>query len=84
MNPIIIRSRDFALVGRLREGYYLVNKVRNTFVLEVSMFDSLADRIRQDEHAEVNNTERIVRYLVIFVVTVLLFGGLYYGVKMLD
>ena len=48
------------------------------------MFDSLADRIRQDEHAEVNNTERIVRYLVIFVVTVLLFGGLYYGVKMLD
>ena len=48
------------------------------------MFDSLADRIRQDEHAEVNNTERIVRYLVILVVSVLLFGGLYYGVKMLD
>lgn len=48
------------------------------------MFDSLADRIRQDEHAEVNNTERIVRYVVILVVTVLLFGGLYYGVKMLD
>ena len=48
------------------------------------MFDSLADRIKQDEHAEVNNTERIIRYLVILLVSVLLFGGLYYGVKMLD
>lgn len=48
------------------------------------MFDSLADRIRQDEHAEVPNSERIVRYLVILVVSILLFGGLYYGVKMLD
>jgi len=48
------------------------------------MFDSLADRIRQDDNAEVNKTERIVRYLVILVVSVLLFGGLYYGVKMLD
>ena len=48
------------------------------------MFDSLADRIREDEHAQVNNRERIVRYIIIFVVSVLLFGGLYYGVKMLD
>jgi len=48
------------------------------------MFDSLADRIRQDDHAEVNNTERIIRYLIVLVVAVLLFGGLYYGVKMLD
>jgi hypothetical protein len=48
------------------------------------MFDTLADRIRQDEHAEVNNTERIIRYVVVFVVTVLLFGGLYFGVRMLE
>jgi hypothetical protein len=48
------------------------------------MFDSLADRIREDDHAAVNNTERYVRYLIVLVVAILLFGGLYYGVKMLD
>jgi len=48
------------------------------------VFDSLADRIRQDEHAEVNNTERAIRYLVVLVVSVLLFGGLYFGVRMLE
>ena len=48
------------------------------------MFDSLADRIREDEHSTVNNTERLVRWLVVAVVTILLFGGLYYGVRMLE
>lgn len=48
------------------------------------MFDSLADRIREDENAGVKNSDRIIRYLVILVVSLLLFGGLYYGVKMLD
>lgn len=47
------------------------------------MFDSLADRIREDEHKEVNSTERAIRLVVIVVVSVLLFGGLYYGVRML-
>ena len=47
------------------------------------MFDSLADRIREDEHKEVNNTERAVRWVVIAVVSVVIFGGLYYGVRML-
>ena len=48
------------------------------------MFDTLADRMRQDDNAEINNSERIIRYLIVLVVAVLLFGGLYYGVKMLD
>ncbi len=48
------------------------------------MFDSLADRIREDEQSQVNKSEKIIRYLIILVVSVLLFGGLYYGVKMLD
>jgi len=47
------------------------------------MFDSLADRIREDEHKEVNTTERIIRWAVISVVSVVVFGGLYYGVRML-
>jgi hypothetical protein len=48
------------------------------------MFDSLADRIREDEHSTVNNTERLIRWLVVALVTILLFGGLYYGVRMLE
>ena len=48
------------------------------------MFDSLADRIREDEHKEVTRTERIVRYLVIAVLSVVLFGGLYYVVQHLE
>lgn len=48
------------------------------------MFDSLADRIRQDEHAETNNTERIIRYVAVAVISLLLFGGLYFGVRMLE
>jgi Ni,Fe-hydrogenase I cytochrome b subunit len=48
------------------------------------MFDSLADRIRKDQHKEVNPTERIVRWVVVAVVSVLVFGGLYMGIRMLQ
>ena len=48
------------------------------------MFDSLADRIRQDEHNEVSNKERTMRYLLTTLVAVLLFGGLYFGIRMLE
>ena len=48
------------------------------------MFDSLADRIRADEHKETNSTERLVRWLVVGVVSVLVFGGLYLGVQLLQ
>ena len=48
------------------------------------MFDSLADRIREDEHKEVNNTERILRWVAITVVSIVVFGGLYYGVRMIE
>jgi len=48
------------------------------------MFDSLADRIKADEHAEVNSTERAIRWVVVALVSVLLFGGLYFGIRMLE
>ncbi len=47
------------------------------------MFDSLADRIREDEHKEVGNTERYIRYGAVLVISVLLFGSLYFGVRLL-
>ena len=48
------------------------------------MFDSLADRIREDEHKEVNATERILRWIAIAVISIVVFGGLYYGVRMMQ
>jgi hypothetical protein len=48
------------------------------------MFDSLADRIREDEHRSINNTERVIRWVVITVVSVAIFGGIYYGVRLLE
>jgi hypothetical protein len=48
------------------------------------MFDSLADQIKADEHKSVNQTERIVRWLVVAVLSILLFGGLYMGIRMLE
>jgi len=48
------------------------------------MFDSLADRIREDDHREVSNTERYIRWAAITVLSVVLFGGLYMGVRLLE
>jgi hypothetical protein len=45
------------------------------------MFDSLADQIRHDEREQTNNRERIIRYAVISVLSVLLFFGLYLAVR---
>lgn len=48
------------------------------------MFDSLADKIREDDHKEVNQTERIVRWVVVALLSIGLFGGLYMGIRMLQ
>jgi Ni,Fe-hydrogenase I cytochrome b subunit len=48
------------------------------------MFDSLADRIRQDEHNEVTTNERLVRWVAMLIISVLVFGGLYFGIRMLE
>jgi Ni,Fe-hydrogenase I cytochrome b subunit len=46
------------------------------------MFDSLADRIREDE--QVTAGQRYIRWAEILVISVLLFGGLYFGVSFLN
>ena len=48
------------------------------------MFDSLDDQMKQDELKESSATERWLRWAAVAVVSVLLFGGLYYGVRMLE
>ncbi|HTP31206.1 MAG TPA: hypothetical protein VMJ75_03470 [Candidatus Acidoferrales bacterium] len=48
------------------------------------MFDSLADRIREDDHQAVNKTERYLRWAMVAVISIVLFGGLYIGVRFLE
>jgi len=48
------------------------------------MFDSLADRIREDDQKESNSTERIVRWVIVVVVSVVVFGGIYWGMHLLQ
>ena len=51
---------------------------------EVSMFDSLADRIKQDEEKSTPKMERYLRWGAVAVLSVLVFGGLYLGVSFLN
>ena len=48
------------------------------------MFDSLADRIHHDEMEGVTTTQRVIRVLTVVAVAVVLFGGLYLGVQLLE
>jgi hypothetical protein len=48
------------------------------------MFDSLADRMREDDAKEITGREKLVRWLAVTVVSVVLFGGLYLGVSLLE
>jgi hypothetical protein len=46
------------------------------------MFDSLADRIREDE--QMTASQRYIRWAAVLVISVVLFGGLYYGVRFIQ
>jgi hypothetical protein len=46
------------------------------------MFDSLEEQIKKDDQREVSTTERIVKWTAVGIITVLVFGGLYYGVHL--
>jgi len=48
------------------------------------MFDSLADRIRQDDGPPAKTSERLIRWAVVVLVSVVLFGGLYMVVQHLE
>ena len=48
------------------------------------MFDSLSDRMKQDEQREVNPLERYLRWGVVAVLSLALFGGLYLVVQKLE
>jgi hypothetical protein len=45
------------------------------------MFDSLEDRIRHDEAEDTTAEQRVVRGVIVAVLSTLLFAGLYYAVR---
>ena len=48
------------------------------------MFDSLSDRIRQDEQIGVHKMERFLRWGLVAIISLALFGGLYLVVQHLE
>ena len=48
------------------------------------MFDSLADRIKQDDGPPAKTSERILRYAIVVLVAIVLFSGLYMVVQHLE
>jgi len=46
------------------------------------MFDSLADRIKADE--QVTTTQRYIKLAAVLIISVVLFGGLYFVVRFLE
>jgi hypothetical protein len=48
------------------------------------MFDSLVDRIKQDDGPPAKFSERLVRWAIVLLVSGLLFGGLYMVVQHLE
>ena len=47
------------------------------------MFDSLADRMKQDEHQSVSRAERTMKIVATVIIAVVVFGGLYFVVRIL-
>jgi hypothetical protein len=48
------------------------------------MFDSLSDRIRQDEQVGAHKLERFLRWALVAIISLMLFGGLYLVVQKLE
>lgn len=48
------------------------------------MFESLADRIKKDTHKDENTREKVVRWAIIAAVSLVVFGGLFIGGRMLQ
>ena len=48
------------------------------------MFDSLADRMKEDRKQEVKPTERAIRLIAVILISTTVFGGLYFVVRMLQ
>lgn len=48
------------------------------------MFESLDDQIKHDLDAQTSTRQKVLLWIAVAVASVLLFGGLYYGVRLIQ
>lgn len=48
------------------------------------MFDSLDDQIKHDLDKQTSQKQRMLLWLAVAIVSVLIFGGLYFGVRLIE
>jgi hypothetical protein len=48
------------------------------------MFESLEEQIKHDLDSQSTKKQRMLLWLVVAITSILLFGGLYYGVRMIE
>jgi len=48
------------------------------------MFETLDDRMKQDDKETSTTKERMLKWVLVGIVSVILFGGLYMGVRLLE
>jgi hypothetical protein len=48
------------------------------------MFESLDEQMKLDEHKATSNIERLIRWALIVLLSVIVFGGLYLGVHLMQ
>jgi hypothetical protein len=46
------------------------------------MFESLAERIREDERGTINNTQRPIFWVLVAAITAVVLSGIYFGMKL--
>jgi hypothetical protein len=48
------------------------------------MFDSLSDQMKRDMDEQTPKTQRVIEYVLVGVVSIVIFGGLYFGIRFLQ
>jgi hypothetical protein len=48
------------------------------------MFDSLSDQMKHDLDEQTPRSQRLIEYLLVAVVSLVIFGGLYMGIGLLN
>jgi hypothetical protein len=48
------------------------------------MFETLDDRMKQDDKETSTPKERMLKWVLVGIVSIILFGGLYMGVRLLE
>ena len=79
------RLPQAGIPSRLNHARYgSLNAARVSFEGEETMFDNLDDQIANDVATNSTQAARLIRYLVVAVASVVLFGGLFLGVWLLE